>query len=98
MQITHLHSASTHTRIPRSTCLPQVLGKLLKYVNERKHVVKIAATKALATALHADQKDEEEVMKVVASECPTIVAALKTLLPRLRRAIGSAGSTQHLPK
>ena len=78
---------NTHTRIPRSICLPQVLGKLLKYVNERKHVVKIAATNALATALHADQKDEEELMKVVASECPTIVAALRTLLPRLRRAV-----------
>merc|ERR1712224_450233 len=61
-----------------SSLRQQMLGKLLKYVNERKHVVKIAATNALATALHADQKDEEEVMKVVASECPTIAAALRT--------------------
>ena len=64
-----------------------MLGKLLKNVNERKHVMKFAATNALATALHADQEDEEEIMKVVTSECPTIAAALKTVLPRLRRTV-----------
>lgn len=67
----------------------EMLSKLLKNVNERRHVIKLAATSALATALHAGQEDEADMMRVVESECASIADALTAVLPRLRRAVVS---------
>jgi len=66
---------------------PKMLSQLLKNINTTKHVTKFAATFALATVLHAGQADEEQTVKAVAADCPSIAGALTTVLPRLRRAV-----------
>ena len=65
----------------------QMLSQLLKNISTTKHVTKFAATTALATVLHAGQADEEQTVKAVAADCPSIAGALTTVLPRLRRAV-----------
>ena len=64
-----------------------MLGQLLKNINATKHVIKFAATTALATVLHAGKQDEEQTVAAVTADCPSIADALATVLPRLRRTV-----------